>query len=133
VEHGPAGVAAGVDARHDDVGRVAEPAQAGGQDAQAGRAVDRIGRHPRQAGQLDLVGVDVLVDVDLADGGPGPAHVAVRRHHQGLVAGLDQGPGEGVQPRRLDPVVVGDQHLHRRPSAASSSERPRRALVTSVP
>ncbi|HEX2024640.1 MAG TPA: hypothetical protein VHF00_08030 [Acidimicrobiales bacterium] len=49
----------------------------------------------------------------LGDGGrdrrPRPALVAQRRRHHYVVAHRDDGPGQCRQPRRLDPVVVGDE------------------------
>ena len=94
-------VAAGVDARDDEVGRVAERAEPRRAHAQPGRTVERERGDALAPGQLDLLGVDVLVGVEQADRGADAAAVAVGRGDDDLEAGVAQRGGHDVQARAL--------------------------------
>ena len=56
---------------------------------------------------LDLLDVEMLVGVHEADRGADAAAITVGRDDRHLVAGFVERGREQVQPRRLDPVVVG--------------------------
>jgi hypothetical protein len=116
VEDRPPGVAAGIDARHDDLRRLTEPAEAGGEHAQARRPVDRVGGNAVETRELNRLGLDLLVDVDLPEGRRRTAHVAVGRDDDHVVSRGDERRGQLVESRRGDAVVVRDQDLHLLPS-----------------
>ena len=98
VQDGAARVQPGIDARHHDIGRIAERAEAGRDHAHAGRAVERVRFDPFAAGQLDELGVQVLVRVHEPDRGARSAAVGVRCDHEHIETRGREVRGQHVQP-----------------------------------
>ena len=109
MQGGPAGVEAGVDARHDQVGWGTETAERPGDHTHRRRAVHRIGHETRISGQADLLHVDVLIGVHATERGATTRVVVVGTHHDDVVTGLGHRPGQDRDPRAGDAVVVGDE------------------------
>ena len=99
VQHEVPGVGAGVDARRDEVGEVAERAEAGGEHRGRGRRVDGV---HRQVGELvpdaafDRRGTGA---VQPPDRGAGAAAVVGGRDHQHVVTVGDERSREGMDTR----------------------------------
>jgi hypothetical protein len=112
VEHGAAGVGAGVDSRHDGVGLGPEPAEARAEDGEGGRAVDGSNGEVLQAGEGDGREGDPSGEVQRAEGGAGPAAFTGRRGDDHVVARALDCEGESGKPGGEDAVVVGHEYPH---------------------
>src|SRR4029453_1779110 len=79
-----------------------EPPRPAGQPPQPGGAAGGGARPPAEPGQVDALGVDALLYVDLADGGRRAAHLPVGCHDDHVQPVVDKRPCQGVPPRRGD-------------------------------
>jgi hypothetical protein len=93
------GVTARVDARHDDVGRIAERTEPARANAQTRGTVDRVCGNSFTARHLDLLHVEMLVGVHETDRGSDAAAIAVGCDDHDLVLRAVEGGGEDVQTR----------------------------------
>ena len=112
VQHEVTGVGAGVDARGDEVGQVAERAEAGGEHGHRRRRVDGV---HREVGELvphaPLDRRRTAAD-QATDRRAGAAAVVGGRDHEHVVAVGDQRGGERVDAGGVDAVVVGHEDAH---------------------
>jgi hypothetical protein len=82
----------------------------------------------RATGQLDLLGVEVLIGVDETDRGARPAAIRVRCDDEHVEARRRERGREDVEALGLDAVVVRHQDAHVTPSFAN-----RDAILAAVP
>jgi hypothetical protein len=109
VQHGPAGVAARVDTRHDRVRRRAEAAEPRRHHRQPRWPVDAVDRHAFEVVERRCADADAFAGVDRPDGGAAATAVFERRRDHDVVAEIDYGSGQRDQPGGADAIVVRDE------------------------
>src|SRR5262249_13222170 len=112
VNYEVAGVRAGVDARHDEIGWFAEAAERRREHRGRGRRVERVHGDAGNVGPVDARDLGGFGREELADGGAGAAAIVDRRYDNDVVAVACECTCQRLDPRRVHTVVVGDEDPH---------------------